>query len=498
VPSKRRLLELVLEAYREGDLSECIRLVRTLVDAAPQATAPRQLLAALFAMTGNSRQAYTHYRRLLPQAVARGDVMRAIGFQKQIDVYGPHQDLAPGRWLELQKQLRERGLPFVAEAPGSLERPWNEAQVLALPRAWFERIAAETSFEILGLDPCSLDVEAGTTWEVLAGRVRWSFALPDGRASVEALAADGDVIRIDPGLAPRARLTLIPELPLEALRFDAKLARDLSLELAAGLHAAAPSVTGLTQETRALLATRPMRREDLDEPIQVPAPSVEPPRLPSAIDGDVPPAATGDAGEGIEFGVVPLGDPPPQEGATAAGPHEPIEASPEASAPDAEQAEEPMPPDMAEGLIGTPLDLTAVSAGDGDVSVERRRHPRVTVSLESRMAVLRLSGALIKPVHGQLADMSTSGFSIRFPNDVMGPTHAALADAVVALDLDLPGPNGALRLAAQVRWLEVDESRDETRLGIEFVLLTEPDRRRIAGTLAKAALAAHAAGRKAA
>jgi len=60
VPSKPRLLELVLDAYREGDLHECIRLVRTLVGAAPQATAPRQLLAALFSSTGNGRQALAH------------------------------------------------------------------------------------------------------------------------------------------------------------------------------------------------------------------------------------------------------------------------------------------------------------------------------------------------------------------------------------------------------------------------------------------------------
>src|SRR5262245_66532191 len=102
VPTKPRVLEQVLDAYREGDLDECIRLVRTLVEAAPQATAPRQLLAALFATTGNGRQALAHYRRLLPQAITRGEVIREIAFQKQIDVYGDHTRLEPGRSLELQ------------------------------------------------------------------------------------------------------------------------------------------------------------------------------------------------------------------------------------------------------------------------------------------------------------------------------------------------------------------------------------------------------------
>jgi hypothetical protein len=120
------------------------------------------------------------------------------------------------------------------------------------------------------------------------------------------------------------------------------------------------------------------------------------------------------------------------------------------------------------------------------------------VSLESRLALLRLTGTRVSPVHGQLSDLSTSGFSIRFTHDEIGTSHAALADAVVAVDLDLPGPNGALRLAAQVRWIVPEAAPGGFRMGIEFVLLTEPDRRRIAGTLARAALAAHAADRKAA
>jgi hypothetical protein len=577
VPSKPRLLELVLDAYREGDLHECIRLVRTLVEAAPQATAPRQLLAALFASTGNARQALAHYRRLLPLAVARGEVIRAIAFQKQIDVYDDHEELAPGRWLDLQRQLRERGMPFVSETPGRVGRPWDEAQLVGLPRAWFERIAAETRFEIVGLEYRAVDVEAGTVWEVLSGRMRWSFALPDGRASAESLAAEGDAVHVDPELARTARVTLVPELPVEVLRFDAGLARDLKLALRAGLHVPGPTLAGITYEARAMFPTRPARHEDLDEPVRVPVAGsgVEPLKLPP-IEPSEAPAAPGDDGEWVDFGVLSLSDPVPSEdgkSAAEAGSDRPLEpavpaeafaadnasVSPEAEAlagddesrvpatPDASQAPaaagpeifelpplpdahpraaaeadaifEPVagdeaeapeaeapevdapeiergdewPPDMAEGLQSAPVPLN-----DQERHLERRRHPRVTVSLESRVALLRLSGSRVNPVQGQLGDLSTSGFSIRFANEELGATHAALADAVVAVDIDLPGPNGALRLAAQVRWLDSESVPGETRLGIEFVLLTEPDRRRIAGTLAKAALAAHAAGRKAA
>jgi len=580
VPAKPRVLEQVLDAYREGDLDESIRLVRTLVEAAPQATAPRQLLAALFASNSNGRQALAHYRRLLPQAVARGEVIRSVAFQKQIDLYEKPDALAPGRWLTLQRQLRERGLPFLAEAPGNVGRPWTEAQLLALPRAWFERIAAETRFEILGLEPRALDVEAGTVWEVLAGRMRWSFALPDGRASAESLAAEGDAVHVDPGLARTARVSLVPELPVEALRFEAGLARDLRLALTAGLHVTRAGMAGLTQETRALLPIRPRRREDFDDAPRAPLPNAgtEPLKLPApAKDAEQPAPVVGDGAGWVEFGVLSLsetpaaggggsstpgasdaasgGEPgatggdgdapasePPSHGIperehildlppSAAEPERAGAQSPEevgsdrpaeeSSVPAAQERHDPGAPGLEDrpaeeaGIAASqdmpePIDSAEVymlpsgsdsfpaSIGDQEQQVERRRHPRVSVSLASRLALLRLTGSHVTPVEGRLNDLSTSGFSIRFASRELGASRGALADAVVAVDLDVPGPQGGLRLAGQARWLEVDEARDEVRLGIEFVLMTEPDRRRIAGTLAQAALAAREQERKAA
>jgi tRNA A-37 threonylcarbamoyl transferase component Bud32 len=60
VLANRSVLERVLAAYRERDLDECIRSVRTLVEAAPLATAPRQLLASLYVETHQSRLALVH------------------------------------------------------------------------------------------------------------------------------------------------------------------------------------------------------------------------------------------------------------------------------------------------------------------------------------------------------------------------------------------------------------------------------------------------------
>jgi len=574
MPAKPRVLEMVLDAYREGDLDESIRLVRTLVEAAPQATAPRQLLAALFASTSNGRQALAHYRRLLPQAVARGEVIRSIAFQKQIDLYEHSDALLPGRWLTLQKQLRERGLSFLVEAPSNAGRPWTEAQLLALPRAWFERIAAETRFEILGLESRSMDVEAGTVWEILAGRMHWSFALPDGRASGESLAAEGDAVHVEPGLARTARVSLVPELPVEALRFEAGLARDLRLALTAGLHVTSTGAALLTEETRALLPTRLRRREDLDDAPRAPLPNagIEPLRLPTpAEDVEKPAPVSGDGAGWVEFGVVSLSETPAGTGSGADAPGStggeadgPVSADVPAAGPPshvipdgerildlppsdaepagsssrpsdvagdhpaeesiasaaqeghdsrmpagedvpAEEADVAASEDLPEPVDGAEVyvlesspDPFAASAGDPEQQVERRRHPRVSVSLVSRLALLRLTGSRVTPVEGRLSDLSTSGFSIRFASQDLGASRGALADAVVAVDLDVPGPRGGLRLAAQVRWLESDEARDEVRLGIEFVLLTEPDRRRIAGTLAQAALAAREQERKAA
>src|SRR2546428_51407 len=70
--TEQRLLQQVIDAHRGGDLDECVRWVRTLVYAAPLATAPRHLLASLYSLTGAHRLALLHYRRLLPPALAKG------------------------------------------------------------------------------------------------------------------------------------------------------------------------------------------------------------------------------------------------------------------------------------------------------------------------------------------------------------------------------------------------------------------------------------------
>jgi hypothetical protein len=521
VEPKRRLLEQVLTAYRGGDLQECIRLVRTLVEAAPQATAPRQLLAALYTQTGNGRLALVHYRKLLPEALARGELYRSVAIQKQIDALQPSKPPDPGRWAGILTQLRSHGLPYQVSMPGGPGPPWVEAQLLALPRATFEQMALETRVQILGLEPEPEDVEAGTVWEVVAGRLRWSFALPDGRASAEALAAEGDAIHIDPDLAPRARVTFVPELPVECLRFEAPLARDLKAALAASRPVTVMTAQGFTPEARALLPTQPRRPEDLDAKPRVPIPTSGegPPRLAPPLEGSHE-GVSRDSGDWIEYGGLPLsGDTVPTAGdgdalAPPATEEPTINLSPGAStsAPGTSAPAEPWrertielpmqgselprkrerpvveppgPLEMGDGLIVPPcVDPFAAPIADIGKPIERRRHSRVAVSFETRMALLRLKGSRVAPIRGELFDLSTSGLGFRFGKQSLGASRAALAHAVVAVELGMPGSEGPLRVAAQVRWLEVEEHDDDARVGLEFVMMTEPDRRRIAGALA--------------
>ncbi|MEK7331363.1 MAG: hypothetical protein AAB113_11240, partial [Candidatus Eisenbacteria bacterium] len=303
---KRRLLEGALLAYREGDLDECIRRVRTLVEAAPQVTAPRHLLASLYAHAGKGRLALVHYRKLLAPAAARGEVFRSIAIQKQIDLFQPPEMRDPERWARLQTQLRSHGLPYLAAVPGSSGRPGVEAQFLPLPRAGVERVAEETRVELL--DGRVVEVETGTVWEVLAGRLRWSFALPDGRASSEALAAEGDAIAVDSHLAARARVTFVPALPVECLRFEAPLARELKTTIAMTGPMTGATAEGFTPETRALLPSRPRRREDLDvnPPVPAPAAGAEAPRLSHLAGAEAEHGQHRDSGDWLEYGVLSL------------------------------------------------------------------------------------------------------------------------------------------------------------------------------------------------
>lgn len=493
MPPSRRMLEDVLAAYRDSDWHECVRRVRPLVESAPLADGPRQLLASLYLRLGNRRLALPQYRRLLAAAVERGQLLRAIAFQRRVDLLDASA-ADPRRWTDLQTRLRTHGLPYLSVVPIGSARPWTEAQILALPREWFERAATESTLIVMGLAPGTVDTEANTLWEVIVGRTRWSLAFPDGRAGPESIAAEGDAIRLDPDLARRATISFLPELPTECMRFDAGLVAALRGVIRTRGHAIAAD--GLTAETRALLPTRPQRQEDIDRtPEPVPEAGEGPRRL--ALGAPASPASLHrDAGEWLEHGMLSLdspsgGAPPPAApGATEPPPRERTVDLPAGDTRPAPRrgrpvVELPGPVELDHGLIIPPVpDPFAAPIPDLGKPVERRRGSRVGVSFASRLAMLRLAAPRLAPAEGTLTDLSTTGLGVRFPGASLGARRGALAGAVVAIDLDLPDGQTPLRVAGQVRWIEVDDAAGEVRFGIEFVLLTEPDRRRIAGALA--------------
>jgi hypothetical protein len=493
VQSTRRMLERMLDAWRGQDWEECAREVRTLVEVTPDADEPRLLLASLCVRLGNHRAAVMHYRRLLPQAIAHGAVLRAIFVQRRIDALAPTPP-DPARWIAMQRDLRAHGLPAVTLAPGA-SRPWTEAQLLALPREAFERLALEAIVETPGLETTTTDVDADTVWEVISGRMRWSFAMPDGRASAEILAAQGDAVRIDPDLTRRARVTFVPELPVECLRIEPTLVAAIRAALAMLRTPGADA--GLTSESRALLPSRLRRAEDIDRTASVPDAIEHAPRL---LDGgslaagaSPPPQPPGD--DWIEHRTLSLdvrdADATPPAPALAKTSERTLDLNAPAPAakPGRPVVERPGPVEMGSGLIVPPSrDPFAAPIENLGEPIERRRHPRVAASITSRIAMLRLAGSRVAPVEGEIFDLSTSGLGVRFAAAALGAHARVLLDSVVAVDLVLPG-DGDLRVAGQVRW--IDEPDDGgPHVGIEFVLLTEQDRRRIAGALARVAEAA--------
>lgn len=491
MPRPRHLMEEVLAAYRDRDWHECVRRVRPLVDGAPLADGPRQLLASLYLQLGNRRLALPQYRRLLATAVERGQLLRAIAFQRRVDQLDAGA-AGPRRWTELQTRLRTHGLPYLNLVPIGSARPWTEGQMLALPREWFERAALGPTLIVMGLAPGAVDTSADTLWEVIAGRTRWSLALSDGRAGSESIAAEGDAIRLDPDLAHRATISFVPELPTECMRFDAELVAELRDVMRARRPAVAAD--GLTTETRALLPTRPLRHDDLDRaPDPVHDTSEGPRRLPA---GPPAPAALpgADASEWLEHGMLSLDSPPggtTTPGSTGAPAPPPRERTVDLPAGDSRPPRRgrplvapPGPVELDHGLVIPPTpDPFAAPIPDLGKPVERRRGSRVGVSFASRLAMLRLAATRLAPAGGTLIDLSTAGLGVRFASADLGARRGALAGAVVAIDLDLPDGQPPLRVAGQVRWIEADDP-GEVRFGIEFVLLTEPDRRRIAGALA--------------
>lgn len=470
------LVGRVLDAFRKGDLDECIRRARALVFAAPLDPAPRHMLAVLYGITGRSRLAVIQYKSLLPQALENGELFRAITIRKRMDALDPAEAAIEDRWDAIRRGLRSRGFPGAA----SSGQPWSEAQSLALSGTWFDRIVAEARVQTLEVRPAPETIEAPTHWYVMSGKVCWSTA-PSSGAGEEGVTEAGETLRVIAGSSVRIEMTC--DLPAECLRFDAPLARAFQAALDAPVKIA-PVAVDASRDSEPAPPILPGRHVD---PEEASAGSPGPPRL-TLVPREAPvptPVAQPAVSEWIGPGLISLPDP---------------------DAPSIAPATDPAREDAA---ISLPLDAPAKEAEDNgkpgfgwfgslvnDVSklLDRRRHRRVPVSFKSSMALVRLKDSRVAPIRGEIYDLSISGLGVRLTRKALGMSRFALTNAVVSVELDVPGPEGPMLVAGHVRRIEIIEAMQEVRIGIEFVLLTDVDRARIDAMIAERASAAPAPG----
>lgn len=256
----------LIEPYRAGDWDECIRRARRAVDAEPFEPSPRQLLARLYARVDHPRLALLHYEKLMPIAVGRGDLFRALAIQRQIDTLLPPGTAPPGRYAAMQRWFRmvgrSLGIPSdPASAPG-----FTPSMLLALSPETFESMAAEMGVEELDLAPLETNTDGGSVWAVVMGRVRWS--LDAAGSGAPALVEEGANVRIDDGVVS-GLLRLVPEVPSECLRFDASLVARLAEPPATPAPALAESARAIEEESRQVSEDEP-RRAIEDEPRRAP------------------------------------------------------------------------------------------------------------------------------------------------------------------------------------------------------------------------------------
>jgi hypothetical protein len=279
--------------------------------------------------------------------------------------------------------------------------------------------------------------------------VRWSVAPGGGRATTEVTAEELDPIALAPEHA-EARLALAPELPSACLRFD----RALIAEERAKAAAADSTKSG----------TRPG-----PGPAAGPSPASDPgPKTWAEV-----------ASWGISSG---------EPGAVAESPAEPAGGA-EARTSDPKN---PAPRPRTARPVPDPTGEPTVAVG---APFDRRRETRVSVTFESRAALIGLAGSRVAPFAGRLFDLSPSGLGLGFPRAELLPARELLEGALVTVDIQLPDGEPPLRMTSRVRWVRLasrggDPGASEMgEMGLEFVLVNAREHARIQNALIAAARA---------
>ncbi len=514
MPDLTDLRELLIEPFQAGDLLECVSRVRPWVDAHPQETVPRLILAQLFLRLDNQRAAQLQYERLLPLCVGRGQVLAAVAVQSRLDAL-PGARPNPGRYAAIQRWFRMSGTSVTSPGLGA-SQDFGPSLMLALPRTNFEELAMGAVPVFAGVEG-SREATGGTLWMVLYGEVLWRWTRADGTWVGPNRAIAGQQIRLDPQLVRSAQVELTSEVPSECLRIDAERMLEVARRSPLLARALSISPTSLTREERSLLPSHPPRFEDLDLPSETPTtPKGDaPPRLATGLE-----VASGprDDGSWLELhslelpDVIAAGEASGEEGRDldldgATPPlskehadHLPnermlspddLQATPKREAarkPPRPVVEAAAPVEMNDGLVVPPVrDPFAAPAAPLGTPIERRQGVRVAASYVARFALMGFAGAHSAPACGSIVDLSTSGFRMQFDREEFSFPTEVLQDAAVGLELCLPDRDDPLKLAGRVRWVELDEKLERAHLGVAFVLLTCTDVKDLERALAHAA-----------
>jgi len=452
-------LDEVLGPYRSGDLDECVRILRQHLDANPFALTPRHFLAHVLTRLDQVAIARVHYEKMLPVAVGRGELFRALAIQHRLDEIEGRGTAS--RYAAMHRWFRLLGEANLAPAPDRTKPAITAPMLLRMPVDAFVHVAGHLKVERFEPEPTSEPIESQAVWHMLWGAMRWRLVVADGRVAAEGRLDEGHQLG-GHGVPMRGRLLCAPETPGEWLHLEPSLvARVTGFDPRTSVD---PTLTNdIVREERLPIQHGQRPPSDLDRGAPEPQRALgnEPPRLDLTTTGF---RITGDrdTGDWMEHGQLDLGG--------------------DTNAEDSGAGEDDVP--MLElGAMGAPPPPqveAAPSPGDAEVRPQRRADPRVPVSFTARVALLGIGRPETETLTGDVVDLSVGGVGLRFPRAGLQRALTMLRDEALRVDLITLG-GGFLQLAGRARWVDFGaDDAEVVSVGVQFALLTEADRESLA------------------
>jgi len=454
-------LDDVLGPYRSGDLDECVRLLRLHLETSPFALTPRQFLAHVLTRLDQVSIARVHYEKLLPVAVGKGELFRALGIQRRLDELEGRSDTA-ARYAAMHRWFRLMGEANLAPAPDRTKPAITASMLLRMPAEAFVHVAERVKVERFEPEPSSTPIDANALLHVLWGATRWRLVASDGRAVAEGRLEEGEQLGGHGALkggkllyspeTPGERLHLEPSLVQVVACFDPRTSVDplLTNDLVRDERPALPGRRTPSDLDRG--GSRPRRPSGADQP----------PRL-DLTESGFRISGERDTGDWIEHGQIDLG------GGSEIGN---LGGEPGDGVPTLDLG--------AAGAAPPPAPDSASSSAREMLRAQRRTDPRVPVSFTARVALLGIGRPEAETLVGDVVDLSVGGVGLRFPRAEVQNALSMLQDEALRVDL-ITLSGGFLQLAGRARWIDFGDDDDEVvSAGVQFALLTEADREALA------------------